>query len=79
MCTAKKGWRKKWGNGRQIVAIAELSPEAKTIQRRLYRRAWYFNPEKDPYPGTGRPSEAVIPESIVAGKQTEKRRRRGDV
>lgn len=74
-CTAKKGWRKKWGAGRRIVAVAELSAEAKTIQRRLDRRAWYFDPRKDPYPGSDRPSEAVIPESITAGKESAHGRR----
>jgi hypothetical protein len=68
-CTAKKGWRKKWGAGRRVVAVAELSAEAKTTHRRLARRAWYFD-EKDPYPGRDKPSEAVIPESITAGKES---------
>jgi len=74
-CTAKKGWRKKWAAGRHVVAVAELSSEAKTIQRRLSRRAWYFDAKKDPYPGADRPSEAVIPDTIAAGKESVHGRR----
>lgn len=67
MCTARKGWKKTWGSGYRVVAIAELSEKVKTVQRRLPRRYWYFD-DGDPYPGSDAPSEAVIPESISVGK-----------
>jgi hypothetical protein len=69
-CSAKKGWAKKWGCGRRVVAYAELSNEVRTIQRRVTRRAWYFA-DHDPYPGNDKPSEGVIPSSITAGKESK--------
>lgn len=69
-CTAKRGWRKKWACGNHVVAIAELSDEARTVQRRLYRRAWHVREDADPYPNGDKPSEAVIPESIRAGAES---------
>lgn len=68
-CTAKKGWAKKWGGRHRVVAYAELSDEVRTVQRRVTRRAWYFD-ENDPYPGKDKPSEGVIPSSITAGKES---------
>lgn len=69
-CTAKRGWRKTWACGFHVVAIAELSGEARTVQRRLYRRAWFVKDDVDPYQGKDKPSEAVIPESIAAGLES---------
>ncbi len=74
-CTAKRGFAKRWANGDNVVAIAELSKEPRTIQRRLYRRAWHFDPDKDPYPGKDKPSEAVFPDSISPGKMSRHGRR----
>lgn len=68
-CTAKQKWAEKWSCGRRVVAYAELSDKARTIQRRITRRAWYFD-ESDPYPGVDKPCEAVIPSSIKAGQES---------
>lgn len=70
-CSAKKGWAKKWGGRHRIVAYAELSDEVKTVQRRVTRRAWYVD-ESDPWPKNDCPtSQAVIPASITAGKESK--------
>ena len=68
-CSQKQGWRKSWACNRRYIAIAELSPEAKTIQRIIRRRGWYFD-KNDQYPAGDCPCEAVIPESISAGQES---------
>ncbi len=67
MCTARKGWKKSWGTQYRVIAIAELSKDAKTTQRRLLRRCWYFD-ESDRPLENNTPCEAVIPASITASK-----------
>lgn len=68
-CSRKKRWPKKWGGGHRVVAYAELSDDARTVQGLVTRRAWYVD-DHDPYPGKDKPTEAVIPASITAGKES---------
>lgn len=76
LCTAKRGWAKTWAATRHVIAVAELNDSVRTVQRRLYRRFWYFDDKKDPYPGQDHPSEAVLPESIRAAHESTYGRRK---
>jgi hypothetical protein len=75
LCSAKRGWRKAWATYRHVVAVAELDDSVRTVQRRVYRRMWYFDDKLDPYPGKDHPSEAVNPDLIRAGQESPHGRR----
>ena len=69
-CSRKKGWAKKWGGRHRVVAYAELSDDVRTLQGLVTRRAWYVD-DSDPWPKNDCPtSQAVIPASITAGKES---------